>query len=81
MNTSKGYDETGERPDRSTLFERDAIGRLMAKVNRDARQDFDLLGRLTQEMSPTGALDYEYDLLSNLTTLTLPDGRKVTCTS
>jgi RHS repeat-associated protein len=82
----------------------------MAKVNRDARQDFeyddadrllciqrqpssagkqlgiteetlsysyDLLGRLTQELTPGGALDYEYDPLSNLTTLTLPDGRKV----
>ena len=105
-----GYGETGERPERSTLFERDAIGRLTAKVNRDARQDFayddadrllsihrqptvagkrlgitdetlgysyDLLGRLTQELSPSGALDYEYDPLSNLTTLTLPDGRKV----
>ncbi|MCU0127170.1 RHS domain-containing protein, partial [Pseudomonas vlassakiae] len=35
------------------------------------------LGRLTQELSPSGALDYEYDALSNLTTLTLPDGRKL----
>ncbi len=104
-----GYGESGERPERSTLFERDAIGRLLAKVNRDARQDFayddadrllsiqrqptatgkqgitdeklcysyDLLGRLTQELSPSGALDYKYDALSNLTTLTLPDGRKL----
>ena len=105
-----GYGENGERPERNTLFERDAIGRLLAKVNRDARQDFeydeadrllsiqrtpsslgkqlgitdeklsyryDLLGRLTQELTPSGALDYEYDPLSNLTTLTLPDGRKV----
>ncbi len=103
-----GYGENGERPERHTLFERDAIGRLLAKVNRDARQDFaydeadrllsiqrqptnagkklgitaerlgyryDLLGRLTQELSRSGALDYEYDALSNLTTLTLPDGR------
>ena len=37
----------------------------------------DLLGRLTQELTPSGALGYEYDVLSNLTTLTLPDGRKV----
>ncbi|RNF79967.1 hypothetical protein EFK07_28260, partial [Pseudomonas putida] len=105
-----GYGDNGERPERNTLFERDAIGRLMAKVNRDARQDFeyddadrllsiqrqpssagkqlgiteetlsysyDLLGRLTQELTPGGALNYEYDPLSNLTTLTLPDGRKV----
>jgi YD repeat-containing protein len=105
-----GYGENGERPERSTLFERDAIGRLMAKLNRDARQDYaydeadrllniqrhptsigrqlgvtdekleyayDLLGRLTQEITPQGALGYEYDPLSNLSTLTLPDGRKV----
>ncbi|WP_313713603.1 RHS repeat-associated core domain-containing protein [Pseudomonas sp.] len=105
-----GYGENGERPERHTLFERDAIGRLLAKVNRDARQDFtydeadrllsiqrqptrvgktlgitaetlgysyDLLGRLIQELGPNGALNYEYDRLSNLTTLTLPDGRKL----
>ena len=105
-----GYGENGERPERSTLFERDAIGRLMAKLNRDARQDYaydeadrllniqrhptsigrqlgvtdekleyayDLLGRLTQEITSQGALGYEYDPLSNLSTLTLPDGRKV----
>jgi len=36
-----GYGETGERPERSTLFERDAIGRLTAKVNRDARHPFE----------------------------------------
>ncbi|MNM93929.1 hypothetical protein D3C81_1063170 [compost metagenome] len=36
-----GYGDNGERPERNTLFERDAIGRLMAKVNRDARQDFE----------------------------------------
>ncbi len=105
-----GYGENGERPERNTLFERDAIGRLLAKVNRDARQTFeydeadrllsiqrhptgagkqlgvteekleyayDLLGRLTQEITSNGKLGYEYDPLSNLTTLTLPDGRKV----
>jgi len=83
---------------------------LVAKLNRDARQDFmyddgdrllsierqptgigkqlgvttekleyayDLLGRLTKEITSSGTLAYEYDPLSNLTTLTLPDGRKV----
>ncbi|EKT4525060.1 RHS repeat protein, partial [Pseudomonas putida] len=105
-----GYGENAERPERHTLFERDTIGRLVAKINRDASQTFayddadrllnierqptgigkqlgiteekleyayDLLGRLTQEVTPAGALRYEYDPLSNLTTLTLPDGRKV----
>ncbi len=105
-----GYGENAERPERHTLFERDTIGRLVAKINRDARQDYayddgdrllsierqptgigkqlgiteekleyayDLLGRLTKEITPDGTLGYEYDPLSNLTTLTLPDGRKV----
>ena len=104
-----GYGENGEHPERNTLFERDPIGCLLAKLNRDARKDYaydevdrllsierhptsigkqlgvseekleynyDLLGRLTQEITPQGVLGYEYDLLSNLTTLTLPDGRK-----
>ncbi|SOQ03922.1 type IV secretion protein Rhs [Pseudomonas syringae pv. syringae] len=103
-----GYSEKGERPQRSTHFERDPIGRLLARLNDDARQDFtyddsdrllsiqrtptdggrklgvtaeklefayDILGRLTQESSPQGALAYEYDPLSNLTTLTLPTGQ------
>ena len=105
-----GYGENAERPERHTLFERDAIGRLIAKINRDASQTFayddgdrllsiarqptgigkqlgvteekleytyDLLGRLTKEITPAGTLGYEYDPLSNLTTLTLPDGRKL----
>ncbi len=36
-----------------------------------------MLGRLTQEITPDGTLGYEYDPLSNLSTLTLPDGRKI----
>ncbi len=105
-----GYGENAERPERHTLFERDAIGRLITKLNSDAQQQFsyddgdrllsiarqptgigkqlgvteekleytyDLLGRLTKEITPAGTLGYEYDPLSNLTTLTLPDGRKV----
>ncbi|MFH7611762.1 hypothetical protein RA272_30510, partial [Pseudomonas syringae pv. tagetis] len=35
-----GYGEKGERPHRSTHFERDPIGRLLARHNNDARQDF-----------------------------------------
>ncbi|RMT21661.1 Rhs protein, partial [Pseudomonas syringae pv. spinaceae] len=103
-----GYSEKGERPQRSTYFERDSIGRLLARLNDDARQDFayddsdrllsiqrkptdrgrklgvtaeklefayDILGRLTKEASPQGALTYDYDTLGNLTTLTLPTGQ------
>ncbi|CAI3797792.1 putative deoxyribonuclease RhsA [Pseudomonas sp. MM221] len=105
-----GYGENAERPERHTLFERDTLGRLVAKINRDTSQTFayddgdrllsierqpstvgkqlgiteekleyayDLLGRLTKEITPDGTLGYEYDPLSNLTTLTLPDGRQV----
>ncbi|RML96875.1 RHS protein, partial [Pseudomonas savastanoi] len=94
-----GYGEKGEQPRRSTHLERDPIGRLLAKLNDDARQDYtyddgdrllsierkptdtgrklgvtaeklefayDLLGRLTTETTPQGALAYEYDPLSNL---------------
>ncbi|MCF5206064.1 hypothetical protein GIW06_26075, partial [Pseudomonas syringae] len=93
---------------RSTHLERDPIGRLLAKLNDDARQDYayddgdrllsierkptdtgrklgvaaeklefayDLLGRLVKETTSQGALAYEYDPLSNLTTLTLPTGQ------
>jgi len=100
-----GYGERAERPQRQTEFERDSIGRLLAKLNADARQDYtyddadrlltierlptangkklgvseetlefsyDLLGRLIKETTPQGALSYDYDPLSNLTTLTLP---------
>ncbi len=103
-----GYGDRAERPQRSTEFERDVIGRLLAKVNQDARQDYgydeadrllsihrqpssiskklgvdeetldfgyDLLGRLIKETTPQGTLAYEYDPLSNLTTLTLPTGQ------
>ncbi|KPG94936.1 hypothetical protein AEQ67_22615 [Pseudomonas sp. RIT-PI-q] len=103
-----GYGERAERPQRHTEFERDTIGRLLAKLNADARQDYtyddgdrllsierlptahgkklgvseekldftyDLLGRLIKETTPQGALSYDYDPLSNLTTLTLPTGQ------
>ena len=105
-----GYGERGERSERQTLFERDKSGRLIAKLNGDAKQTYayddvdrllsiemhstdvdkrigitgekleyayDVLGRLTQEITPDGTLDYDYDPLSNLATLTLPDGRKI----
>jgi YD repeat-containing protein len=105
-----GYGDNAERPERQTLFDLDTIGRLIAKLNSDAKQLFtyddgdrllsierqpsgsgkrlglteekleyayDLLGRLTKEITLDGTLGYEYDPLSNLTMLSLPDGRKV----
>ncbi|WP_275629645.1 RHS repeat-associated core domain-containing protein [Pseudomonas sp. 273] len=35
-----GYGQQGERPTRCTRFERDAIGRLLAKLTDDARYDY-----------------------------------------
>ncbi|EPN29755.1 Rhs family protein, partial [Pseudomonas syringae pv. actinidiae ICMP 18807] len=35
-----GYGDKGEQPRRSTFLERDPIGRLLAKLNDDARQDY-----------------------------------------
>ncbi|AZF13720.1 Rhs-family protein [Pseudomonas sp. R3-18-08] len=35
-----GYGDRAERPQRHTEFERDPIGRLLAKLNEDARQDY-----------------------------------------
>ncbi|PVZ37268.1 YD repeat-containing protein [Pseudomonas sp. CC120222-01a] len=82
-----GYGESGERPERSTLFERDAIGRLLAKANRDARQAFayddaDRLLSIQRQPTPTGkqlgitdeALGYSYDLLGRLTQELSPSG-------
>lgn len=37
----------------------------------------DAAGRLLSEQSDTGTLQYAYDALDNLTTLTLPDGRQL----
>ncbi len=44
-----GHDERGERPERHTLLERDKIGRLIAKLNGDAKQTcaYDAMGQLT----------------------------------
>ncbi|KHL71342.1 hypothetical protein PpSQ1_26715, partial [Pseudomonas putida] len=53
------------------------IGKQLGIAEEKLEYTYDLLGRLTQELTPQGALGYEYEPLSNLTTLTLPDGRKV----
>ncbi|HDS1748810.1 TPA: RHS repeat protein, partial [Pseudomonas putida] len=52
-----GYGENGEQPQRETLFERDPIGRLIAKLNRDARQDYaydDVDRLLSIQRQPSG---------------------------
>ena len=59
--------------DRLLSIERQPTGIMEEKLE----YTYDLLGRLTKEITPDGTLAYEYDPLSNLTTLTLPDGRKV----
>ncbi|WP_313303172.1 DUF6531 domain-containing protein, partial [Pseudomonas sp.] len=74
-----GYGENAERPERHTLFERDTIGRLVAKLNRDAQQRFtyDEADRLLSiERQPSGIgkqlgvteekLEYAYDVLGRL---------------
>ncbi len=51
-----GYGERGERPERHTLFERDKIGRLIAKLNGDAKQTYaydDVDRLLSIERHPT----------------------------
>ncbi|MBK5518006.1 hypothetical protein [Pseudomonas sp. TH10] len=79
----------GERPQRHTEFERDSIGRLLAKLNADARQDYtydDADRLLTIERLPTAngkklgvseeTLEFSYDLLGRLIKETTP---KVLC--
>uniref|UniRef100_UPI0021D9D696 DUF6531 domain-containing protein n=1 Tax=Pseudomonas sp. RIT-PI-S TaxID=3035295 RepID=UPI0021D9D696 len=74
-----GYGERGERPERSTEFERDPIGRLLAKVNQDARQAYtydngDRLLCITRAPTVAGkglgvseeTLEFTYDLLGRL---------------
>ncbi|MGO1210062.1 MAG: RHS repeat domain-containing protein, partial [Pseudomonas putida] len=53
------------------------IGKQLGMTEEKLEYTYDLLGRLTKEITPAGTLGYEYDPLSNLTTLTLPDGRKL----
>jgi len=52
-------------------------GKQLGVTEEKLEYAYDLLGRLTKEITPDGTLGYEYDPLSNLTTLILPDGRKV----
>jgi RHS repeat-associated protein len=82
-----GYGDRAERPQRSTEFERDVIGRLLAKVNQDARQDYvyddaDRLLSIHRLPSSIGkklgveeeTLDFSYDPLGRLVKETTPQG-------
>ncbi len=52
-----------------------AIGKKLGVSEETLTFEYDLLGRLIKETTPQGALDYAYDPLSNLNTLTLPTGQ------
>ncbi|KHL71867.1 hypothetical protein PpSQ1_23950, partial [Pseudomonas putida] len=82
-----GYGENGEQSQRKTLFDRDPIGRLLTKLNRDARQDYaydDVDRLLSIQRQPSGIgkqlgiteekLEYAYDLLGRLTQEITPQG-------
>nr|WP_256658686.1 RHS repeat-associated core domain-containing protein [Pseudomonas sp. LP_7_YM] len=82
-----GYGDRAERPQRSTEFERDTIGRLLAKLNDDARQEYtydegDRLLSIHRLPTNTGknlgvseeTLKFEYDLLGRLVKETTPQG-------
>jgi RHS repeat-associated protein len=82
-----GYGDRAERPQRSTEFERDSIGRLLAKLNQDARQDYtydegDRLLSIARLPTSIGkklgvgeeTLTFEYDLLGRLIKETTPQG-------
>ena len=44
------------------------IGKQLGITEEKLEYTYDLLGRLTKEITPAGTLGYEYDPLSNLTT-------------
>ena len=82
-----GYGERGERPQRTTEYERDPIGRLLAKTYGDARQDYEYddadrlrsIHRLpTSQGKQLGVheerLDFAYDLLGWLIQGATPPG-------
>jgi YD repeat-containing protein len=82
-----GYGERGERPQRTTEFERDPIGRLLAKAYGDARQYYEYddadrlrsIHRLTTSLGKQlgvheERLHFAYDLLGWLIQGTTPQG-------
>ncbi|MBA1188051.1 type IV secretion protein Rhs [Pseudomonas entomophila] len=79
-NTDGQHFYTYDDSDRLLSIERQPTGRAkrtMGILPEKLEYAYDILGRLTREITPDGILGYEYDPLDNLTTLTLPDGRKI----
>ncbi len=79
-NTDGQHLYTYDDSDRLLSIERQPTGRAkrtMGILPEKLEYAYDILGRLTQEITSDGTLSYEYDPLDNLTTLTLPDGRKI----
>ncbi|RMS64553.1 Type IV secretion protein Rh [Pseudomonas syringae pv. aceris] len=77
LNDDARQDYTYDDGDRLLSIERKPTdtGRKLGITAEKIDFAYDLLGRLVKETTPQGALAYEYDPLSNLTTLTLPTGQ------
>ncbi|RMV78024.1 Type IV secretion protein Rh [Pseudomonas amygdali pv. sesami] len=77
LNDDARQDYTYDEGDRLLSIERKPTdtGRKLGITAEKIDFAYDLLGRLVKETTPQGALAYEYDPLSNLTTLTLPTGQ------
>ncbi|KPG89983.1 hypothetical protein AEQ67_31560, partial [Pseudomonas sp. RIT-PI-q] len=77
LNADARQDYTYDDGDRLLSIERlpTAHGKKLGVSEEKLDFTYDLLGRLIKETTPQGALSYDYDPLSNLTTLTLPTGQ------
>ncbi|CAI3797796.1 hypothetical protein GLGCALEP_01917 [Pseudomonas sp. MM221] len=62
------YDDGNRLP--SSERQPSTVGKQLGITEEKLEYAYDLLGRLTKEITPDGTLGYEYDPLSNLTTLT-----------
>ena len=85
--TETGHDDSGERPQRRSDFERDAAGRLLSKITAEARHDYhyddaDRLLSITRQPSQQGKrvgvqpeiLRFSYDRLGRLIEEAGPQG-------
>ncbi len=79
LNSDARQDYQYDDADRQLSIERlpTSMGKKLGVSEEKLEFAYDLLGRLIKETTPQGALSYEYDPLSNLNTLTLPDGKKL----